>query len=97
MRFPSDYLAHLYEEVSKKKIENLHIIYDVGQKILLTNGCNVEGLQEEYNHRYSDDMYYQRLLTDLDTWYKRAKREEMEEKVADEWASGEEYEIEEED
>ena len=96
MRFPSDYLAHLYEEVSKKKIENLKIISEVGQQIL-TNGCNVEGLQDEYNHRYSDDMYYQRLLTDLDTWRKRANREEMDEKIADEWASGEEYEIEEED
>ena len=96
MRFPSDYLAHLYEEVSKKKMDNLKIISEIGQKIL-TNGCNAEGLQEEYNHRYSDDMYYQRLLTDLDTWRKRANREEMDEKVADEWASGEEYEIEEED
>ena len=96
MRFPSDYLAHLYEEVSKKKIENLQIIDEVGQQIAM-NGCNAEVLQEEYNHRYSDDMYYQRLLTDLDTWRKRANREEMDEKVADEWASGEEYEIEEED
>ena len=90
MRFPSDYLAHLYEEVSKKKIENLQIISKVGQQIL-TNGCNVEGLQDEYNHRYSDDMYYRRLLTDLATRRKRAKREEMDEKIADEWASGEEY------
>ena len=96
MRFPSDYLAHLYEEVSKKKMDNLKIISEV-EKQILTNGCNVEVLQEEYNHRYSDDMYYQRLLTDLDTWRKRANREEMDEKVADEWASGEEYEIEEED
>lgn len=96
MRFPSDYLLHLYEEVNKKKNDNMKIISDVGQQIL-TNGCNVEGLQDEYNHRYSDDMYYRRLLTDLATWRKRAKREEMYEKIADEWASGEEYDIEEED
>ena len=96
MRFPSDYLAHLYEEVSKKKMDNLKIIDEVGQQIVM-NGCNAEVLQEEYNHRYSDDMYYRRLLTDLDTWRKLANREEMEEKVAEEWSSGEEYEIEEED